>query len=118
MSICRLSGELLFLLFLLLSPPPHDPLLTGSPVDRGEIKAPPLEESEYFRCAEKSCVSHHLCGAQRRAPPPAQPRLAGPLGPGDTKQGHLSESGSAPLPSSYALHFHFTAFEPKINESK
>lgn len=95
------------------------PLLSPfSLVDCSEIKATPLEESEYFRCGERGCVSHHLCSAERQVPPLAQTRLAGPLGPGDINQGHLSERGNAPLPSFSPSHFHFTAFEPKINESK
>lgn len=102
---------LVFVVFSPLLPP-------FSLVDCSEIKATPLEESEYFRCGERGCVSHHLCSAERRVPPLAQTRLAGPLGPGDINQGHLSERGNAPLPSFSPSHFHFTAFEPKINESK
>lgn len=89
MSICSLSGVQLFLLFLLFS----TPLLSSfSHVDRGEIKATLLEESEYFRCGERAAF-HTTCVAWETGPSSHSDSVSkapGGLATKKKNQGHLS----------------------------
>lgn len=57
-NLLALRCAALPLVFVVLSP--HAPSIFSPPVDCREIKATPLEESEYFRCGEAAAF-HTTC---------------------------------------------------------
>lgn len=104
------------LVFVVFSPP-YSPRFFPPLVDCNKIKAALLEESEYFRCREAAAF-HTTCVVPRDGS--LLSFRLGWRGPwGSVTQTRATCLGVRillyPLSSS---HFHFTAFEPKINGSK